>query len=222
MPRSPRRVVPGQPLHVIQRGNNRVATFVSARDFDVYWHMLGDASRHAHCEIHAYVLMTNHVHLLLTPQDEHGPARLMQHLGRRYVQYFNDRRARTGTLWEGRYKSALIDSERYFFACSRYIEMNPVRAGLADEPATHRWSSFHCNALGGADDLITPHALYAALAARPATQQHLYRSMFEDVLHTDVIDEIRRSTNAGRSIGDTTHRPMIDRASDPHGQPPAR
>lgn len=222
MPRTPRRVVPDQPLHLIQRGNNRGATFVTARDFDIYRQFLADASRRACCAIHAYVLMTNHVHILLTPQDERGPARLMQHLGRRYVHYFNHRRGRTGTLWEGRYRSAIIDSERYFFACSRYIEMNPVRAGLADDPATFRWSSFHHNALGYADELITPHARYCALAATPEAQQHAYRSMFDVVLDVDVIDEIRRSTNAGRSIGVSTHRPAIARVYHRRGAPAGR
>ena len=171
--------------------------------------MLYDASRHARCAIQAYVLMTNHVHLLVTPEDERGPARMMQILGRRYVRYFNDRRSRTGTLWDGRYRSARIDSATYFFACCRYIEMNPVRAGLSDEPSTFRWSSFRCNALGDPDELITPHRLYSALAASPAAQRLAYRGMFDESLHADVIDEIRRSTKAGRSIGDPMHRSTL-------------
>ena len=211
MPRPLRQVVPGQPLHLIQRGNNRVATFVTARDFSTYWDMLGDASLHARCGIHAYVLMTNHVHLLLTPENEHGPSRLMQHLGRRYVRYFNDRRGRTGTLWEGRYRSALIDSERYFFACSRYIESNPVRAGMASEPASFRWSSFQHNALGRADLLITPHALYFALAGEPEARRQAYHSMFDHVVDAGIIDEIRHSTNAGRSIGKSMQIPIVAR-----------
>jgi putative transposase len=209
MPRPLRVVTPGQPLHVIQRGNNRVATFVTPRDLEIFRLMLLEASRNARCAIHAYVLMTNHFHVLMTPEDECGPARMMQILGRRYVRYFNDRRSRTGTLWDGRYRSARIDSANYFFACSRYIELNPVRAGLVDEPSDFHWSSFNCNALGDPDDLITPHRLYFALGARPAEQRLAYRGMFDEILHADVIDEIRRSTKAGRSIGDPMHRSSL-------------
>jgi putative transposase len=206
MARRPRHVVPGQPLHVIQRGNNRAISFVSADDFANYRRILGEASRRARCAIHAYVLMTNHVHLLTTPEDEDGPASMMQMLGRRYVRYFNVRQARTGTLWEGRFRSAPIDSERYFFACSRYIEMNPVRAAISDEPSKYRWSSFRCNAYGAADALVTPHDSYGALGGEAAARQRAYRAMFELSLEPELIDDIRRATKSGTTIGVTPDR----------------
>jgi putative transposase len=206
MPRRPRHVVPGQPHHVIQRGNNRAVSFVSADDFATYRHILGEVSQRARCAIHTYVLMTNHVHLLITPEEEDGPASMMQMLGSRYVRYFNDRQMRTGTLWEGRFRSAPIDSERYFFACSRYIEMNPVRAVMSADPSKYRWSSFRCNAYGAVDSLVTPHDLYGALGGEPAVRQRAYRAMFEQSLEPELIDDIRRATKSGATIGVTPHR----------------
>lgn len=194
---------------MIQRGNNRVPTFVTPRDFAVYRGILGDASRRAGCAIHAYALMTNHTHLLVTPEDERGLARMMQILGRRYVRHFNALQARTGTLWEGRFRSALIDTERYFFACSRYIELNPVRAGLSPEPSGYRWSSFHRNARGVSDDVVTPHALYMALATTATLRQEAYRGLFAAALDTEIIEDIRRATNANTTIGVTTNRAKL-------------
>ena len=133
MARLPRIVIPGQALHLIQRGNNRQATFYADKDYRFYLECLQDASAHHGCAIHAYVLMTNHVHLLLTPRAERAASLLMQSVGRRYVRYVNHAYQRSGTLWEGRFKSTLIDSERYLLTCSRYIELNPVRAGMVDD-----------------------------------------------------------------------------------------
>lgn len=179
MPRCARRIVPQVPLHITQRGVNRCPTFITDEDFAFYLWALRDASIGARCAVHSYVLMTNHVHLLLTPDSESGPATLMRSLGRRYVRRFNERYNRTGTLWEGRYRSAVVDSARYFFACSRYIEMNPLRAGLVDEPGAYEWSSFRYNA-GGADDLvISPNPLYVALGAERDVQCAAYRALFD-------------------------------------------
>ena len=139
-------VAPGYPQHVIHRGNNRQDIFFADGDFERYLAWLGDAARRHDCAIHAYVLMTNHIHLLVTPSGADDMARMMQSVGRRYSGDVNARYGRTGTLWEGRYRSCVVDSDRYLFTCARYIELNPVRAGLVRHPAGYRWSSYHHNA----------------------------------------------------------------------------
>jgi putative transposase len=151
------------PMHVIQRGNNRDATFRVPSDYMRYRDILHAASQRSRCAIHAYVLMTNHVHMLLTPEEDDGPSRMMQLIGSRYVPYVNSRVPRTGTLWEGRYRSSLVNSDRYLFTCSRYIELNPVRARMTDDPGHYLWSSYLHNARGVHDPLITPHDLYRGL-----------------------------------------------------------
>ena len=140
MPRMPRVVVPGLPLHVIQRGNNRQAIFFTGQDYTRFHAYLLAASERFDCVIHAYIYMTNPVHLLVTPSGRQGVSRMVQSVGRRYVRYIYDVYNRSGTLWEGRFKSALVDSDRYLLVCSRYIEMNPVRACMVDLPQDYRWS----------------------------------------------------------------------------------
>ncbi|HWE43217.1 MAG TPA: transposase [Gemmatimonadaceae bacterium] len=194
MPRTPRLVAAGQPMHIIQRGNNRTSVFVDRADRERYLRMLHHASRRERCAIHAYVLMTNHVHILATPDGKRGPARMMQALGRWYVPYFNARHRRTGTLWEGRYRSRLIDSERYLLACSRYIEMNPVRAGLVVVPGAYRWSSFRGNGEGAPDYLVTAHPAYRALGASPAERRAAYRALFSVPLEEAEVSAIRPGT----------------------------
>jgi putative transposase len=170
MARLPRYAVPGQPQHVIQRGNNRAVLFATAPDYQFFRDCLKTACEHHGCQIHAYVFMTNHVHLLMTPQTEDGIGKVMQSVGRRYVQYFNFTYGRTGTLWEGRYKATLIDTERYLLTCYRYIELNPVRAGLVAGPGEYPWSSYGANALGRYDPLVTLHGQYLGLGTDPATR----------------------------------------------------
>jgi putative transposase len=148
MARLSRFVLPGQPQHIIQRGNNRQNVFFAEDDYRFYLEKLADACRKYDCRLHSYVLMTNHVHLLITPMTETGIGKVMQSLGRSYVQYVNFRHRRTGTLWEGRYRATLLDSERYLLTCHRYIELNPVRAGMVADPAAYPWSSYRHNALG--------------------------------------------------------------------------
>lgn len=213
MPRTPRSVVAGQPLHLIQRGNNRGATFIDACDYSFYRQVLHEASNRAGCEIHAYVFMTNHVHLLVTPDHDHSPAYMMQSIGRRYVRYFNDRSDRTGTLWEGRYRSTLIDSDRYFFSCSRYVELNPARAGMVSHPGAYRWSSFRCNADGEPDPLITPHRMYRDLGPGSSEREAAYRGMFESDLDLEAVDAIRRATNSGRILGSARFREEVESES---------
>jgi putative transposase len=169
MARLGRYFLPEQPLHVIQRGNDWQAVFFSDEDRVLYLGWLLAAAREHGCAIHAYVLMTNHVHLLLTPARADSLPRLMQSLGRRYVRYVNDAHRRTGTLWEGRYRAAPIDSEAYLLACCRYIELNPMRARMVRSPRDYRWSSYRANALGAADPLVRPHALYLTLGRSGGT-----------------------------------------------------
>ena len=216
MARSPRLVVPGQPLHVIQRGNNRSVTFQSVEDYHRYKRELCVASERAGCAIHAYVLMSNHVHLLVTPNSRDALGSMMQAVGRRYVRYFNDRYERTGTLWEGRFRSALIDSNLYFLTCSRYIELNPVRARITKRPDEYRWSSFRHNAMGAVDPLVTPHPLYIDLASAAHERRASYRALFRDGLEERIIAEIRRATNSCRVLGTTKFRGDVGRALGRH------
>ena len=201
MPRPSRVVLPGHTLHLIQRGNNRSSCFADDDDRAQYLQALRHASEDARCPVHAYVLMTNHVHLLITAGATRAPARMMQALGRRYVRYFNERHGRTGTLWEGRYRSSLIDSQRYFLDCSRYIEMNPVRAGVVNSPGAYRWSSFGSNAHGQPDVLVRRHAEYLALGRVESVRREAYRALFETPLDSLVVDAIRRATGKGLVLG---------------------
>jgi putative transposase len=204
--------VSGQPLHVIQRGVNRTACFVDDVDRTCYVRALRVASERAGCDIHAYVLMSNHVHLLITPRDARSPSRMMHMLGRAYVRYFNDRHGRTGTLWEGRFRSSLVDSERYFLVCSRYVELNPVRAGIVSRPGDYRWSSFRCNAHGERDALVTPHPIYMALDWTACTRRASYRTLFDSPLEPRVMNAIRRATKSGLSVGETVGRVSLEDA----------
>jgi putative transposase len=202
MARRLRFTLPGHTLHLIHRGHNRAACFHDDRDREHYLEALRRGSERARCAIHAYVLMPNHAHLLVTADDALAPARLMQSLGRRYVGYFNKRYGRTGTLWEGRYRSSLIDSERYFLQCSRYIEMNPVRAGIVSEPAAYRWSSFRSNAEGQHDVLVRWHPVYLALGSWGTARRDAYRALFQTPLSWPMLDAIRRAAARGSVLGE--------------------
>ena len=195
MARQPRFILPGYPQHVIQRGNNRHVIFADDADCRFYRDILIEACGRFDCRIHAYVLMTNHVHLLITPAIEAGICKVMQSLGRRYVRYFNDRYRRTGTLWEGRYKAALLDSDVYLLACYRYIEQNPVRAGMVVRPADYRWSSYRCNALGDRDALVSPHVLYERLGRTVKERCRASRALFERPTEEQAMIAIREATN---------------------------
>ncbi|MGR9037952.1 MAG: transposase [Gammaproteobacteria bacterium] len=222
MARLPRYVIPGQPQHVIQRGNNRDIIFVTDEDYQFYLQKLGDACKKYDCDIHAYVLMTNHVHLLLTPHSENGISQVMQALGRYYVQYFNFRYRRTGTLWEGRYKATLMDSESYLLTCSRYIELNPVRAKIVKDPGEYPWSSFGYNALGQADTLITPHAVYKALGSDDSTCRSNYRALFASQIPKTEIEDIREATNKAWVLGDDRFKAKLERLINRQIQPKPR
>ena len=179
-----------------------------------YLRKLAQAVREHACAIHAYVLMPNHVHLLVSPKTPQSLPETMQSVGRSYVQYFNKRHERTGTLWEGRYRATLIDTDAYLLTCMRYIELNPVRAGLAADPSRYRWSSHHANALGKSDDLVTPHPLLLSLAPSERECRSAYRRLFECPLPASVVDAIRESTNKLWVLGDADFRLRIQ---DPLG-----
>lgn len=201
MPRRPRLIVPGVPLHIIQRGNNRSVCFFADEDYHLYLDILAERAEVHGCAVHAWCLMTNHVHLLVTPTTEEGAAQMMKGLGQRYVQHVNRTCRRTGTLWEGRFRSCLLDADAYVLACARYIELNPVRAGMVEHPAEYRWSSYRANAQEEADTLVTPHALYQALGATAAERAAAYRALFQDVLPAELVEQIRAATNGNFALG---------------------
>jgi putative transposase len=202
VPRSPRVIIPGQPQHVIQRGNNRCALFREAADYQVFAGYLASAIARFGCVIHAYVFMPNHVHFVMTAGEPGSIAKVMQSLGCRYVAYFNERYDRTGTLWEGRYRCAAIGTETYFFRCCRYVESNAVRAGIVHAAAEYRWSSYGANAMGRHDPLVTPHALYQQLGHTDPTRRATYRALFPSTLDDATLDAIRVATQAGITLGD--------------------
>jgi putative transposase len=202
MPRRARLTLPNVPLHIIQRGNNRQACFFADEDARFYLDWLREHAGKTGCRIHAYVLMTNHVHLLLSASTPDGAGALMKALGQRYVQYINRTYRRSGTLWEGRFRSCLTQEESYLLACQRYIELNPVRAGMVDHPAEFRWSSYQANAQGEPDAVIEPHPLYLALGTTAATRQAAYRELFRYELDPGAVDAIRQATNGNYALGD--------------------
>lgn len=201
MPRRPRLTLPHVPVHLIQRGNNRQPCFVADEDYRCYLDWLKEYADKAGCRIHAYVLMTNHAHLLVSADRGEAPGELMKALGQRYVQYFNRTYQRSGTLWEGRYRSCLTQAEHYFLACQRYIELNPVRAAMVQHPADYRWSSYRANAQGEHSSLITPHDVFLGLGLAADSRQAAYRELFRTELEPGLVDQIRLATNGNFSLG---------------------
>lgn len=203
MARLPRFVLPGHPQHIIQRGNNRQKIFKSNVDYEYYLEKLIDAAKKHKCDIHAYVLMPNHVHLLVTPKTKDGIGKMLQMIGRYYVQYFNKKYKRTGTLWEGRYKATLIQTEQYLLTCMRYIENNPVRAkNMVSHPGEYLWSSYQCNAEGEYDELVTPQREYKKLAKTEKGRRSAYKKLFRKPVPDEKIIEIREATNKAWVLGD--------------------
>ena len=209
----------GFPHHVIQRGNNRQAVFVDATDHQRYLELLQEIATAQGVAVHAYVLMTNHVHLLVTPERSGSLSRFMQALGRRYVRWFNDRHARTGTLWEGRFRSTVIDADRYLLACMRYIELNPVRAGISPTPDEYRWSSGAHHVGKRVDPVVSDHALFWALGNTPFERQSAYQRMFELPVADDLLGELREATNRGRALANVDESANTA-ATQFHPQPP--
>jgi putative transposase len=201
MPRRARFHIDGLPLHIVQRGHNRAACFFDDQDRLAYLGWLREALTHARCRLHAYVLMTNHVHLLLTPEAAKRVPQVLISVGRRYVQYINSTYGRTGTLWDGRYKSSLVQAESYLLLCQRYIELNPVRAAMVADPAHYRWSSYRANALGEPDALLGPHPLYLALGADADARRAAYRELFRGTLDDTPLSLLRLALNQDQPIG---------------------
>jgi len=222
MSRHPRFVLPGQPQHVIVRGNNRDVIFASDDDYRFYLDKLAAACARFDCELHAYVLMTNHVHLLITPQSKDGIGKVMQSAGRYYVQYFNHQYKRTGTLWEGRYKATLLDSDSYLFICSRYIELNPVRAGMVDDASEYPWSSYACNALGKVNALIKPHELYLALGSSRSERCTAYKGLFASHIEEGKLEAIREATNKSWVLGPSRFKERIEELTSRQAAPKGR
>ena len=201
MPRRARLSLPNVPLHIIQRGNNRQACFFADEDYRNYLDWLGEYAGKTGCRVHAYVLMTNHVHLLISAEQGGSSGALMKAVGQRYVQYVNRSYRRSGTLWEGRFRSCPTQEETYLLACQRYIELNPVRADMVAHPAEYSWSSYRPNAQGEEDALVRPHSLYEALGRDAASRQAAYRELFRYDLEPGLVDEIRRATNGNYALG---------------------
>lgn len=225
MPRRARIHIDGMPLHIVQRGHNRQPCFFGEEDYLAYLHWLGEALHKENCALHAYALMTNHVHLLITPERGEAIPRLIIALGRRYVQYINKSYRRTGTLWDSRYKSSLIDADAYLLHCQRYIELNPVRAAMVADPAQYRWSSYRSNALGEPDTRITPHPVFLALGAAEPNRQQAYRALFRPHLDNAALDDIRLALNQNQPLGSERFLAQIEqitgvrREAKPRGRP---
>jgi putative transposase len=198
------------PQHIIQRGNNRQVCFNSREDLSAYAYWLKEFAAKYHVEIHAWVFMTNHVHLLVTPRSPSAVSNLMQSLGRQYVQYFNKIYQRSGTLWEGRFKSCIVQTSDYLLQCYRYIELNPVRAGIVTNPSEYTWSSYRANAFGKASLLITPHNEYLQLGITPEERQMHYRELFRFHLEPNEVDNIRKSVNKGLALGSDTFKEEVE------------
>ena len=202
MARLPRLTVTGYPHHVILRGNNRQAIFKTPSDYQRLLNLLEEHSRTQGVDIHAYVLMSNHVHLLLTPQQDQALPKMMQAVGRSYVQTFNKIHGRTGTLWEGRYRSTLIQTERYLLACMVYIDLNPVRAHMVEQPQDYPWSSYPHYTGRKTDRLITPHAMYWALGNTPFAREAAYAELVHAGISADQQSALTDATLSGWALGD--------------------
>ncbi len=222
MARLPRLVVPGQPHHLIQRGNDRRLIFRDDSDHEAFLKWLREAARQFHVAIHAYVLMPNHLHLLATPADDIGLGRMMQWVGRYYVPYFNHKYERSGTLWQGRYKTTVIDSEHYFLTCSRYIELNPVRAGMTNNPGDFRWSSYAHHVGAHSDPLITDHALYWALGNTPFAREAAYVELTRQALSSDQITALSEATLKGWALGSDQFKSHLERQTERRVRPAKR
>ncbi len=219
MARLPRLFVGGMTQHVISRSKDNLDVFSQEEDYLFYQDCFEDAAERFNCDIHAYVLMPNHVHLLVTPQTKQSLSRTLQSVGRRYAQYFNQTYDRSGSLWDSRYKATVIDSKRYLLTCMRYIELNPVRLKLVKHPKAYPWSSYRHNALGETNQLITPHKLYNRLGRNVAARQAAYRSLFRVRISKVDIEAIREATNKGWALGDDDFKDWLQTFTDRRVRP---
>ncbi len=210
MPRRARITLPEVAHHLIQRGNNRQACFYANRDYELFLDWLQEYATETDCRVHAYVLMSNHVHLLVTPMTASGVGSMMKRLGQRYVQYVNRTYRRSGSLWEGRFRSCLVQGSRYTLACYKYIELNPIRASMVLHPAEYRWSSYRANGQGESSSLLTPHPCYEALAQKAPNRAVAYRRLFEESLGPDLLNEFRAATNGNYAIGSNRFKRYVE------------
>lgn len=205
-------MLPEIPVHVIQRDNNRQTCFCTDEDYRLYLDQLAVQSEKAGCTVHAYCLMTNHVHLLLPPKRAESVGQMMKGLGQRYVQYINRTYQRSGTLWEGRFKSCITREASYVLACYRYIELNPIRAGIVEHPAEYRWSSYRHNAQGEILPLLTGHAAYEALGADEDSRREAYRGLFRAEMEPALVGEIRQATHGNYALGSSRFKAETEEA----------
>jgi len=201
MARLPRLSLPGIPQHVLQRGHNHLPSFFHSDDYELYLEYLSDAVEKYRVVVHAYCLMPNHVHLLMTPEEKYGISRVLQDLGRRYVRQINIQYQRCGTLWEGRYHACLIEDSDYLLKTYRYIERNPVRAGLANHPQDYNWSSYHSNARGRPSYLITPHSNYLKLGETAEDRRYVYERFVTSGESRRFLQMIQEATQSNRVLG---------------------
>ncbi len=211
MPRKPRFFLSDIPVHAIQRGNNRQAIFFEEKDYQLYLDWMKAAAEKYGCKVHAYVLMTNHVHVLITPEYSDSLSRFFQYVGRYYVSYVNKTYGRTGTLWEGRFKANVIEEDHYLLCCYRYIELNPVRAGLVKSPETYLWSSYGYNALALNNPLLSPHKLYLQLGKNDESRKIAYQNLFQTSIDLGLLDEVRACLQSGTPLGNDRFRAQIER-----------
>ncbi|MFW2439851.1 MAG: transposase [Arenicellales bacterium] len=210
MPRKRRFFLSDVPVHIIIRGNSRKVVFAEKEDYSNYLEWLREAIEKYDCRIHAYVLMTNHVHLLASASDPQNLSKITQHVGRKYVPYFNKKYGSSGALWEGRFKASSVEGERYLLTCYRYIELNPVRASMVESPGQYRWSSYAANALGANDLIVTPHPVYLGLGNDRKERAVCYRESFREVIDSELINEIRVSTQSGTPLGNERFKSEIE------------
>jgi len=210
MPRKPRFYLPGVPAHIVQRGHSREPVFFEAEDYSAYLGWLQEASERYRCDIHAYVLMTNHIHILATPHEKNSISLMMQYVGRYYVPYINYTYGTSGSIWEGRYKSSLIHDEVYLLTCMRYIELNPVRADMVKSPGAYRWSSYRHNALGKDNELIKRHALYQSLGRTKAQRMDAYQALFKAHIDDETLGVIRASWQTGTPLGNDYFKQKVE------------
>jgi putative transposase len=209
MPRRARFCPAGYPIHVIQRGNNRQVIFTSDADIAAYAHWLEEGAERFNVAIHGWVFMTNHVHLLATSSDHTSLSQLMQFLGRLYVRYFNYTYTRSGTLFEGRFRSCIVQENLYLLTCLRYIELNPVRAGIVKDPGDYRWSSYRSHGFGVRAGLWSPHCLYLGLAKKEKQRQDAWRALINETLDVEVVAKVRHCANTGLVLGTESFREQV-------------
>jgi putative transposase len=222
MARLARLVAPHQPHHIIQRGNDRQLIFRDADDYQAFLRWLLEASKQFKVAIHAYILMPNHLHLLATPSDQTGMGRMMQWVGRHYVPYYNRKYDRVGSLWQGRFKASVIDSERYLMTCCRYIELNPVRAAIAAHPTDYLWSSYAHHVGMTHDPLITDHPLYWALGNTPFDREAVYKGLIQQALPPEEVNALTASANKGWVLGPEKFKLALERSANRRVRPAKR